>query len=63
MTDEAVNEVRRAAVIEVQRAIANAEARAQELVAAERGRIETMLREVARREISGEQKIEAHQVR
>lgn len=56
-------EVRKAAVAEVQRAVANAESKAQELVNAERSRIEGLMREVARREAAaGEQKIDAQQV-
>lgn len=41
-----MSEVRRAAVAEVQRAVGAAEARAQEVVAAERARVEVLLREV-----------------
>lgn len=61
MTEEAVSEVRRAAVAEVQRAVGAAEARAQELVAAERAKVEALLREVGRRDPS-EPRTEPQQV-
>ena len=48
--EEAVADVRRAAVTEVQRAVSAADTRAQELVAAERVRFEALLRELGRRE-------------
>ncbi|RXG59526.1 Protein CBFA2T3, partial [Armadillidium vulgare] len=57
--EEAVIEVRKAAVAEVQRAVASAESKAQELVNAERNRIEGLMRELARRESSGDHKVEA----
>lgn len=56
-----MSEVRRAAVAEVQRAIGAAEARAQELVAAERAKVEALLREVGRRDPS-EPRAEPQQV-
>ena len=63
--EEAVMEVRKAAVTEVQRAVATAESKAQEMVNAERSRMESILREVALREAAtgGEQKVEPQQVR
>lgn len=56
-----MSEVRRAAVAEVQRAVGAAEARAQELVAAERAKVEALLREVGRRDPS-EPRTEPQQV-
>lgn len=61
ISEEAVSEVRRAAVAEVQRAVGAAEARAQELVAAERAKVEALLREVGRRDPS-EPRTEPQQV-
>jgi hypothetical protein len=44
-TEEAVNEVKRQAVIELQRAVSAAETKAAELIAAERSRMEKLLLE------------------
>ena len=54
--------MRRAAVAEVQRAVSAAEARAQELVAAERSRMEVLFRELGRREVTSEHRPDSQQV-
>lgn len=54
--------MRRAAVAEVQRAVGAAEARAQEAVAAERAKVEVLLREVGRRD-PAEARTDPQQVR
>lgn len=51
VTEEAVNEVKRQAVLELQRAVTAAETKAAELVAAERSRMEKLLLE-ARKQAS-----------
>lgn len=48
---------------EVQRAVASAESKAQELVNAERSRIEGLMRELARRESAGDHKVESQLVK
>ena len=47
--EEAVNEVKRQATLELQKAVAAAEAKASELVEEERGRMSAQLEEAARR--------------